>query len=88
MTNCVNCGAPLQGNVCSYCGTRYRDGKILAHFDSTDLTGELEIDGKKFLCYINSIEIEDVGPGCARDISGQIHRTAPIFKRKFEICEL
>lgn len=23
MTNCVNCGAPLHGNVCEYCGTEY-----------------------------------------------------------------
>lgn len=23
MTNCVNCGAPLRGNICKYCGTEY-----------------------------------------------------------------
>lgn len=23
MTNCVNCGAPLHGNICEYCGTEY-----------------------------------------------------------------
>lgn len=23
MTNCVNCGAPLHGSVCEYCGTEY-----------------------------------------------------------------
>lgn len=23
MTNCVNCGAPLHGNKCEYCGTEY-----------------------------------------------------------------
>ena len=22
-TNCINCGAPLKGSVCEYCGTRY-----------------------------------------------------------------
>ena len=22
-TNCRNCGAPVQGQVCTYCGTRY-----------------------------------------------------------------
>ena len=22
-TNCVNCGAPLHGHVCEYCGTEY-----------------------------------------------------------------
>lgn len=29
MTNCVNCGAPLHGNVCEYCGTEYN----LKHID-------------------------------------------------------
>lgn len=23
MTNCENCGAPLHGSVCEYCGTEY-----------------------------------------------------------------
>lgn len=23
-TNCINCGAPLTGNKCEYCGTNYR----------------------------------------------------------------
>lgn len=23
MTNCINCGAPLRGHVCEYCGTEY-----------------------------------------------------------------
>lgn len=23
LTNCVNCGAPLHGNICEYCGTEY-----------------------------------------------------------------
>lgn len=24
-TNCINCGAPLTGYICEYCGTRYED---------------------------------------------------------------
>lgn len=23
MTNCLNCGAPITGSVCEYCGTRH-----------------------------------------------------------------
>ena len=88
MTNCINCGAPLHGNVCSYCGTQYRDGKVSAHFDSNDLMGEIEIGGQKFQCYIGSIEIEDVSPDCGRDISGKLHRFKPVLKRLFEVIEL
>lgn len=25
MNNCINCGAPLHGSKCEYCGTVYRD---------------------------------------------------------------
>ena len=25
ITNCLNCGAPLHGDVCKYCGTTYYD---------------------------------------------------------------
>lgn len=25
ITNCLNCGAPLSGSVCQYCGTSYGD---------------------------------------------------------------
>lgn len=26
MTNCLNCGAPITGDVCEYCGTRHDTG--------------------------------------------------------------
>lgn len=26
-TNCKNCGAPLRGQVCEYCGTVYGEGR-------------------------------------------------------------
>ena len=25
MINCPNCGAPIKGNVCEYCGTVFKD---------------------------------------------------------------
>ena len=28
MTNCPNCGAPIIGSVCEYCGTRHYDSSI------------------------------------------------------------
>lgn len=32
MTNCLNCGAPITGDVCEYCGTRHDTG-ITIRFD-------------------------------------------------------
>lgn len=31
MTNCKQCGAPLHGYKCDYCGTEYKD-KFIPHF--------------------------------------------------------
>lgn len=36
--NCPNCGAPRDGQVCEYCGTRFQDENIV--------TVELYADGK------------------------------------------
>lgn len=29
MTNCPNCGAPIAGSVCEYCGTRHDTGSMI-----------------------------------------------------------
>ena len=29
MTNCPNCGAPITGSVCEYCGTRHDTGSMI-----------------------------------------------------------
>ena len=48
-TNCVNCGAPLRGRVCEYCGTEY--GRKKKHHKRTvclyadnEIFEEIEID--------------------------------------------
>ena len=28
ITNCPNCGAPISGSVCEYCGTKFREEAI------------------------------------------------------------
>ena len=46
-TNCVNCGAPLHGHICEYCGTEYDipklspklDEKTAALYDAYKKTG-------------------------------------------------
>lgn len=39
MTNCVNCGAPLHGNICEYCGTEYgqKHADIDSHKEDVDV---------------------------------------------------
>lgn len=46
MTNCKNCGAPLQGGTCQYCGTRYDLPKKVTniHIEETR-PGELTLAG-------------------------------------------
>ncbi len=34
MTNCKNCGAPLCGTECQYCGTKVRWEDVVDEFDS------------------------------------------------------
>lgn len=53
-TNCINCGAPLTGTKCHYCGTEY-------HLDDLGRLKEyyvkLEIFGRKMEFYVNAITI-------------------------------
>lgn len=37
MTNCVNCGAPLHGNICEYCGTEYGHNHAEKNSDIEDV---------------------------------------------------
>lgn len=46
MTNCVNCGTPLHGNKCEYCGTEYNNGALSANFQSDDYIGTLRIENE------------------------------------------
>lgn len=43
-TNCINCGAPLTGNKCEYCGTNYENDlrEILADMQIADLERKRE----------------------------------------------
>lgn len=45
MTNCVNCGAILRGNVCEYCGTKYRDFKEKSKADEPEFDAWTDSDG-------------------------------------------
>ena len=90
MTNCINCGAPLHGRKCDYCGTEYNEqGNIEAEFDPTDGIGVINIMGQKFTCYVAEMEAITVsGPNAGRDMSGRMHRDIIGYKHKFTLVEI
>lgn len=45
MTNCVNCGAILHGNVCEYCGTEYGDSESKKEIDEPEFDVWTDCDG-------------------------------------------
>ena len=79
LQNCLNCGAPLVGDVCKYCGTSYAD-------NPKDVF--LVVYGEKIPCYVSDIEFVDVGGDClGRDIRGRLIREPSKFIRKFRVVE-
>lgn len=40
-TNCVNCGAPLAGSECQYCGTEYADASDSVKKQKAELMEQL-----------------------------------------------
>ena len=59
MTNCVNCGAPLEGLKCEYCGTEYLDkNTIRADFSDENMIGDLIIGGVPFKVRLSSVDID------------------------------
>ena len=90
MKNCINCGAPLHGRKCEYCGTEYTEnGNIQAEFDAKDGIGVVNLMGQKYTCYVskmeaNCIDLEQAG----RDMSGRLIRGKTIYKHKFTLVEV
>lgn len=37
LTNCANCGAPLHGSICEYCGTEYGQNHAKKDFYMEDV---------------------------------------------------
>ena len=90
MKNCINCGAPLHGRKCEYCGTEYAEnGNIQAEFDARDGIGVVNLMGQKYTCYVakmeaNCIDLEPAG----RDMNGRLIRGETIYKHKFTLVEV
>ena len=89
LMNCVNCGAPLQGTKCHYCGTEYNnEGHISASFDASDSTGIVNLWGKTYQCYVSKMEAVGISLGAGRDMSGRMIRDDVVYKHKFTLVEV
>ena len=88
LKNCINCGAPLHGRKCDYCGTEYSDdGGICAIFGDNDMTGEVIIGEKRYHCYLSCVDIQYVGGEAARSIDGTLHRYPGRQRHTFTLVE-
>lgn len=87
MTNCVNCGAPLHGNKCEYCGTEYAGDQIVVDFDKDDCTGTISIGGKVYHVYLGNMTAEAHFVGAYRDIMGNLYRNKGRLIHTFTLIE-
>lgn len=87
LTNCVNCGAPLQGSTCGYCGTRYAGNKVQACFGEGQAAGTLTVGGEEFEVYLQSVEIKQYVAEAERDWRGRMHRSLGRTRRRFVLVE-
>lgn len=88
LTNCINCGAPLCGSKCNYCGAEYDGDKIKAEFDRADAQGVLRVGDKEYKVYIGRMEAESAWHNVGRDINGRIRREDVVLKHKFTLIEV
>lgn len=86
--NCVNCGAPLRGQKCDYCGTEYgENGDVRVSFD--DSTGIVKVGGQEYKCYVSQMEIHPlVSANAGRDMSGRMLRDTVRLIHKFTLVEV
>ena len=86
LTNCVNCGAPLHGSKCEYCGTEYNGNNISADFSSDSAFGTLTVSGVMYQVYLSETEISC---SCESGRSADGRLIKPIMHRthKFTLVE-
>lgn len=89
MTNCVNCGAPIETDkkVCPYCKTPYDVSGFKAEIGEM-FFGEITIGGKTSKVYLGNVEHNHLlcEPYC--DAYGILHREIPKTIRKFTLIEV
>nr|DAG69228.1 MAG TPA: alpha-aminoadipate carrier protein [Caudoviricetes sp.] len=87
LTNCVNCGAPLHGSTCEYCGTRYAGNKVQACFGEGQAAGTLTVGGNEYKVYLGKMEAFSTEESVGRDLNGQFHRVKGRMVHKFMLIE-
>ena len=89
LRNCINCGAPLTGPVCEYCGTIYeKENKFSGKFFEYSMQGEIEFNGQKIPVYISEVECNYSNGDIYRDSSGILIRDNTRMIRKFTMVEI
>ena len=76
ITSCLNCGAPLSGPVCQYCGTSYGDERapMSITIDDDSLRGTLVFKGCSFAVRLREIEMEHYDTvEAARSLDGRLY---------------
>lgn len=88
MTNCINCGAPLHGNKCEYCGTEYNNRTITGNIPKIGNMCILKVGNEEIKVYIESIEVNERNIEAYRDGIGIIHVSGTTSQRKFTLIEV
>lgn len=75
--NCLNCGAPLSGAVCAYCGTDWSEkAKEPAKLEMLDnCRGIVRLFGVEFEVDLVSYHIEPPAVEITRDILGRVRQS-------------
>ena len=90
ITNCVNCGAPIDRKLdkCPYCGTPYDYSGFNASFENKNASGTISIEGREYQVYLGECEVNTINMGCGRGIGGMLHGDNIVKKRKFTLIEV
>lgn len=88
MTNCANCGAPIETDkkVCPYCKTPYDVSGFKAEIG--EMFGEITIGGRTSRVYLGNVEHNQLlrEPYC--DVDGVLRCETPKTIRKFTLIEV
>lgn len=88
MTNCVNCGAPIETDkkVCPYCKTPYDVSGFKAEIE--EMFGTITIGGRTSRVYLGNVEHNQLLREPYFDADGVLHREIPKTIRKFTLIEV